>query len=191
MESCGDGSMRETYVPAGTPGKRVVSSSQVPPSLREIHARPSSVPAKRMPARIGDSFSDTIVQCVSAPVASLVMPPVVRMETRIFIVSAVDRSGEMANISSPRFVDFITRLAPKYIVCGLCGEMKYGVFQFQRRSSAAESARCLARSALIRCCCAGVGLAVVSARSMRTLSSYWSYRGRYGGLTRKLFWPDA
>ena len=39
---------------------------------------------------------------VSAPVASVVMPPVVCVETRIFIVSAYERSGEIGYISSPR-----------------------------------------------------------------------------------------
>src|SRR5678815_2132499 len=104
--------MRVMYVPAGTPLTRDVSSSHVPPSFLEIQRRPSSVPAKRMPARIGDSLSDTIVQYVSAPVASLVMPPVVRVDTRIFIVSSVDRSGEIAKRLSPRFVDLRTRFPP-------------------------------------------------------------------------------
>src|SRR5689334_879331 len=104
--------MRVTYVPAGTPVNRDVSSSHVPPSFFVSHTRPSSVPANRIPARIGDSLSDTIVQYVSAPVASLVMPPVVRVDTRIFVVSIVERSGEIANRSSPRLVDFSTRLPP-------------------------------------------------------------------------------
>src|ERR1041385_8071620 len=112
--------MRVRYVPGGTPGTRDVSSSHVPPSFRVTHRRPSSVPAYRMPARTGDSFSETMVQYVSAPVASFVMPPVVRVETRIFIVSAVLRSGEIGKRSSPRRVDLSTRLPPTYSVWGLC-----------------------------------------------------------------------
>src|SRR5258708_7096987 len=104
--------MRETYVPAGAPVTFFVTSFQLPPSLELTHTRPSSVPAKRIPARIGDSLSDTIVQYVSAPVASLVIPPVVLVDTRTFIVSAVVRSGEIGKRSSPRFVDLSTRLPP-------------------------------------------------------------------------------
>src|SRR5262249_60601387 len=93
-------------------------------------------------ARIGDSFNDTIVQYVSAPVASLVMPPVVRVDTRIFTVSAVLRSGEIGKKSSPRFVDLSTRFPPTYSVDGLCGEMRYGVVQLKRRASAGEAVFC-------------------------------------------------
>ena len=53
-----------------------------------------------------------MVPNVSAPVASVVMPPVVFVLTRIFIVSRCERSGEITIRSSPRFVDFTTRLAP-------------------------------------------------------------------------------
>ena len=35
-------------------------------------------------------------------------------------------------MSSPYFTLLSTRLAPKYSVAGLCFEMMYGVFQFQR-----------------------------------------------------------
>src|SRR5574341_1856665 len=112
-ESCGDGSMRLTYVPAGTPGKRPVRSSHLPPSFQLIQTLPSSVPAKRMPGRMGDSLSETLVAYVSAPLTSGVIPPVVRRETRIFIVSAKVKSCEMGYISSPRLVDLRTRLAPK------------------------------------------------------------------------------
>ena len=104
--------MRLTYVPAGTPGKRPVRFSHVPPSLRVNQTLPSSVPAYRSPGRTGDSASDTMVQNVSAPVTSGVMPPVVWVLTRIFIVSRVVRSGEIGYRFSPRFVDFITLLAP-------------------------------------------------------------------------------
>src|SRR5213594_4783189 len=104
--------MRLTYVPAGTPGKRPVRFSHVPPSLRVSQTLPSSVPAYNTPGRIGDSASDTIVQNVSAPVTSGVMPPVVRVLTRIFIESLVVRSGEIGYRSSPRRVDFITLFAP-------------------------------------------------------------------------------
>src|SRR5438093_11867614 len=74
--------MRLTYVPTGTPPKRPVSSSQLPPSFRVSQTLPSSVPAYNRPGRSGDSASDTIVQYVSAPVTSGVMPPVVRVLTR-------------------------------------------------------------------------------------------------------------
>src|SRR6266850_2581981 len=102
--------MRLTYVPAGTPGKRPVRFSQVPPSFLVSQTLPSSVPAYSRPGLIGDSESETIVQKVSAPVTSGVTPPVVRVETRIFIVSRVDRSAEIGKRSSPRRVDFITLL---------------------------------------------------------------------------------
>ena len=134
-------------MPAGTPFTFAVCSVQLPPSFQDDQTRPSSVPAKRMPGRSGDSLSDTIVPNVSAPVASVVMPPVVLVEMRILVVSAYDRSGEMKNMSSPCLVDFSTRLAPKYITDGLCGEMKNGVFQFHRMSASTESFRCAARSA--------------------------------------------
>jgi len=39
-------------------------------------------------------------------------PPVVFIDTRIFIVSAVERSGEIGKRSSPRLVDLSTRLPP-------------------------------------------------------------------------------
>ena len=84
----------------------------MPPSLRVNQTLPSSVPAYRSPGRTGDSASDTMVQNVSAPVTSGVMPPVVWVLTRIFIVSRVVRSGEIGYRFSPRFVDFITLLAP-------------------------------------------------------------------------------
>src|SRR5438045_9024053 len=81
--------MRLTYVPAGTPGKRPEMLSQLPPSFFVSQTLPSSVPAYRMPGRIGDSASDTIVQNVSAPVTSGVTPPVVRVLTRICIEASV------------------------------------------------------------------------------------------------------
>src|SRR5712692_5521186 len=104
--------MRLTYVPAGTPGKRPVRFSQVPPSLRVSQTLPSSVPAYNRPGRSGDSASDTMVQKVSAPVTSGVMPPVVRVLTRIFSESRVVKSPEIGNRFSPRLVDFITLLLP-------------------------------------------------------------------------------
>src|SRR5947209_14195812 len=107
-----DGSMRLTYVPAGTPGDRPVMLSQAPPSFFVIQTLPSSVPANSTPGRSGDSASDTIVQYVSAPVTSGVTPPVVRVLTRIFMESLVVRSGEIGYRSSPRRVDFITLFAP-------------------------------------------------------------------------------
>src|SRR5262249_48785420 len=125
-------------------------------------------------ARIGDSFNDTIVQYVSAPVASFVMPPVVRVDTRIFTVSAVLRSGEIGKTASPRFVVVSTGFPPTYSVDGLCGEMRYGVFQLKRRSSAAESVFCRVRMSAIDFFCAAVCGAVVSPRSMSTESSYMS-----------------
>src|SRR5450756_911519 len=84
--------MRDTYVPAGTPFTLAVCSVHEPPSFHDDQRRPSSVPAYRMPGRSGDSLSDTMVPNVSAPVASVVMPPVVLVDTRIFIVSAYDLS---------------------------------------------------------------------------------------------------
>src|SRR5712691_12030105 len=104
--------MRLTYVPAGTPGKRPVMFSQLPPSFFVVQTLPSSVPAYSTPGLSGDSASDTIVQNVSAPVTSGVTPPVVWVLTRIFIVSRVVRSGEIGYRFSPRFVDFITLLLP-------------------------------------------------------------------------------
>src|SRR5574342_1357326 len=145
--------MRLTYVPAGTPGKRPVRFSQVPPSFRVSQTLPSSVPAYSRPGRIGDSASDTMVQKVSAPVTSGVTPPVVWVLTRIFIVSRVVRSGEMGYRLSPRCVDFITLLAPAYSVVGLCADRKNGVFQFQRRSCSAESASCRRRRTASRVRC--------------------------------------
>jgi hypothetical protein len=94
----------------------IVTAFSAPAELRVIHTLPSSVPASSNPARIGDSLSDTIVPNISAPVMSGVMPPVVRVATRIFMVSAYDRSGEIGNMSSPRFTLLSTRLAPKYNV---------------------------------------------------------------------------
>src|SRR3712207_23731 len=104
LESWREGSMRLTYVLRGTPGKRPVRFSHVPPSLRDTHTLPSSVPAKRMPARTGDSASDTIVPYVSAPVTSGVRPPVRLTERSMAAESAVERSGEIATRLSPRFV---------------------------------------------------------------------------------------
>src|SRR5207245_10958983 len=124
--------MRLTYEPAGTPGKRPVRFSHVPPSLRVSQTLPSSVPAYSKPGRAGDSASDTIVQKVSAPVTSGVTPPVVCVLTRIFIVSRVVKSGEIGYRFSPRVVDFITLLLPASNVVGLCAEVKSGVLQFQR-----------------------------------------------------------
>ena len=53
-----------------------------------------------------------MVPYVSAPVASLVMPPVVLVLIRTFIVSLVLRSGEIGYISSPCLADFMTRFDP-------------------------------------------------------------------------------
>src|SRR5919202_5358 len=119
--------MRTTYVSGGTPGKRPVRFSHVPPSLRVIQTLPSSVPAKRSPGRIGDSASAVIVPYVSAPVASLVMPPVVSMLKRILRRSRLDRSGEIGYRLSPRIVDLSTRFPPMYSVDGECAERKNGV----------------------------------------------------------------
>src|SRR6476659_8225150 len=102
--------MRFTHVFFGTPAKRVVRFSHVAPSFRDSHTFPSSVPAYSSPARIGDSASAVIVLCVSAPVLSGVMPPVVWVLTLIFIGSRVVRSGEMAIRLSPRAVLLSTRL---------------------------------------------------------------------------------
>src|SRR5439155_19058156 len=98
--------------PAGAPGNRPVRFSHVPPSLRVSQTLPSSVPAYNRPGRTGDSASATIVQNVSAPVTSGVIPPVVCVLTTIFMLSRVVRSGEMADRFSPRLVDFITLFEP-------------------------------------------------------------------------------
>ena len=133
--------MRDTYEPAGTPVNLPVTSSHAAPSLFVNHTRPSSVPANKSPGRIGDSFSDTTVPNVSAPVTSGVMPPVVRSATCSLAESAYESSGETGNISSPYLTLLSTRLAPKYNVAGLCLEMMYGVFQFHRSAYAMESVR--------------------------------------------------
>src|ERR1035437_9751277 len=176
--------MRDTYVPAGTPVMFLVSSFQVPPSFHEIQRRPSSVPAKMMPGRIGDSLSDTMLAKVSAPVASVVMPPVVCVEMRIFVVSAEERSGEIGYMSSPIFVDFSTRFAPKYSTCGLCFEMRNGVFQFQRMSRSTESRCCGARNPSTRFFSSFDSGLVVSGHCTTTESSPWMYLGGHCGFTR-------
>ena len=105
--------MRLTYVSGGRLAKRVPGiRSHEAPSVRVSQTLPSSVPANSSPGRIGDSMSDVIVPNVSAPVASVVMPPVVFVLTRIFMVSRSVRSGEMTIRSSPRLVDLTTRFAP-------------------------------------------------------------------------------
>ena len=50
-----------------------------------------------------------MVEWVSAPVTSGVIPPVVSVLTRIFMVSAVVRSGEITSKCSPRSVETMTR----------------------------------------------------------------------------------
>ena len=82
------------------------------------------MPAYKKPGLMYDSDSDTTVPYVSAPVASSVMPPVYFIDVSIFPTCFFDRSGEIATILSPRCTDFITRLLPAYITCGLCGERK-------------------------------------------------------------------
>src|SRR5438067_1517256 len=114
--------MRTTYVFGGTPANRPVRFSHVPPSLWVSHTFPSSVPANSSPGRTYDSASAVIVPYVSAPVASLVMPPVESMLQRTFAMSRVERSGEIGRKSSPRFVDRSTRLPPTYSVDDACGE---------------------------------------------------------------------
>ena len=170
-ESCDDGSMRLTYVFFGTPAKRLLTSSQLPPSERVSHTRPSSVPAQRIPGRMGDSASDTIVLYVSAPVTSGVMPPVVFVETRMRIVSRVVRSGEIGYRLSPCCVLLSTRLAPTYSVAAACGEMKYGVFQLKRRSRSVESCFWRARSSATRFRATGDSGCAVSPRSTMIESS--------------------
>src|SRR5688500_5646009 len=119
-ESNRDGSTLLTQRFGGTPGKRPVRSSHVAPSYFVTQTLPSSVPAYRIPGRTGDSLIETIVLCVSAPVASLVMPPVrsragvpsglrpVLMRMRF--ASCVDRSGEIGRRLSPISTDLKTRL---------------------------------------------------------------------------------
>src|SRR5690242_5928213 len=102
--------MRFTQVNFGTPGNRPVMFFHVAPSFRDRQAVPASVPAESRPGRMGGSASAVIVQCVSAPVLSGVMPPVVCVLILIFIGSRVVRSGEMAIRFSPRLVLLSTRL---------------------------------------------------------------------------------
>src|SRR5438093_46959 len=96
--------MRLTYVPTGTPPKRPVSSSQLPPSFRVSQTLPSSVPAYNRPGRSGDSASDTIVQYVSAPVTSGVMPPVARAPVRLLQHDAIaGREVQTRHVAALRF----------------------------------------------------------------------------------------
>src|ERR1035437_3992574 len=136
-----------------------------------------------MPGRTGDSLSETMFANVSAPVASVVMPPVVRVEMRIFMVSAYDRSGEMGYMSSPIFVDLSTRFAPRYSTSWLCFEMKNGVFQFQRRSRSVESRFCCSLMVSIFFLSAGTSGLAVSGHCTRIESSHWRYLGRHDGFT--------
>src|SRR5207249_10640607 len=89
--------MRLTYVPAGTPEKRPVILSHVPPSFLVTQTLPSSVPTNNSPGRSGDSPSDTIVQYVSAPVTPGVSPRVVSILARIFIELVAARWGEVGH----------------------------------------------------------------------------------------------
>src|SRR6478736_47875 len=94
-ESKCEGSTRLTHVFAGSPGNRFVRSVHKPPSFVVIQTLPSSVPAKRIPGRIGDSASVVIVPYVSAPVASRVTPPVSLVLMMMRAESLVERSGEI------------------------------------------------------------------------------------------------
>src|SRR5579862_2492535 len=106
--------MRETYTSLfGSPGKRPVRLSHVAPSLCVFHTLPSSVPAYRIPGFTYDSASATTVPNVSAPVASMVTPPVQVTDVSILAHCFLERSGEMRLKSSPRLRDFRTRFPPK------------------------------------------------------------------------------
>src|SRR5215207_6750298 len=95
------------------PGKRDIGiCCHVCPSFCVVHTLPSSVPAISQPARTYDSASATTVPYVSAPVASRVIPPVLVMLVSIFPHCFLERSGEIGNRLSPRYVDFSTRLPP-------------------------------------------------------------------------------
>src|SRR5690349_9786497 len=96
------------------PGKRDIGiGSHVAPSLRVVHTLPSSVPAQRRPGLMYDSCSTTTVPYVSAPVASIVMPPVLRIDVSIFAICFLERSGEIGYRLSPRCVLLRTRLPPR------------------------------------------------------------------------------
>src|SRR5579864_3797858 len=101
--------MREANGSDGSPGSRLVTFSHVAPSFDDCHKRPSSVPAYSRPGLTYDSASATTVPYVSAPVASIVTPPVHVMEVSILAQFFFERSGEMSWNSSPRFIDFSTR----------------------------------------------------------------------------------
>src|ERR1019366_9799815 len=105
--------MRETQESFGSPGKRPFRLSHAAPSLVDFHMLPSSVPAKSRPGFRYDSESATTVPNVSAPVASIVTPPVHVTEVSILAQFFFERSGEMSWKSSPRLSDFSTRLPAK------------------------------------------------------------------------------
>ena len=100
--------------PAGSiPANFDVRFSHVAPSFTDFQTLPSSVPAKSSPGLAGLSSSATTVPYVSAPVASIVTPPVKRTDVSIFASNRLDKSGEMRLKSSPRLVDLSTRLPAK------------------------------------------------------------------------------
>ncbi len=82
---------------------------QATPSFFETWTLPSSVPTQSRPGRRGDSLIEMIVQCVSAPVVSSVMPPV----GLFFSGLLVERSGLTIIHVSPRLVDLKRWLPPK------------------------------------------------------------------------------
>ncbi len=104
-----DASRRLTQVPFGTPGTFARTLAQVAPPSRVICTFPSSVPTQMMPGRMGDSAIVMIVQWVSAPVSSIVMPPVAFMlppcRGPSLSLSLVVRSGLMICQWSPRSTD--------------------------------------------------------------------------------------
>ncbi len=77
---------------------------QVTPPLRVTWTLPSSVPTQIRPGRRGDSEMVMMVQWVSAPVTSGVIPPV-GLAWVILVLSLVVRSGLMIIQWSPRSVD--------------------------------------------------------------------------------------
>ena len=84
------------------PGRRRRSSS---PTRCRRRCRP-----RRGPATRGDSDSETIVACVSAPVESGVRPPV---SSRVVSGSLFDRSALMIRHVAPPSTDLKRRLPPK------------------------------------------------------------------------------
>src|SRR3990172_10850654 len=94
-----------------------------------------------MPARFGDSASDTIVGQAEVPslramVMSLFLTPIVTIWLRS---AAWVRWALIGTNDRPRSVDLKTRLAATKSVFASCGEKTIGVSQFQRYDSLSAS----------------------------------------------------